>query len=96
MPSVMGIDSDHKMADGEVGKEGVTVDTLRAMEILFDGIELGEISTSSTINPGAPVIYTMYLALADQQGVPPEDLRGTLQNALFYLVDDALEDVVDY
>ena len=80
MPTLMGIDSDHPMSEGEVGKEGVAVDTLRDMEILFDGIDIGEISTSFTINPSAPVIYAMYIALADQQGVPREEVRGTLQN----------------
>ena len=80
MPSLMGIDSDAPMADGEVGREGVAVDTLRDMEILFDGIDVGEVSTSFTINPSAPVIFAMYVALADQQGVPREELRGTLQN----------------
>ena len=80
MPSLMGIDSDDPMALGEVGKEGVAVDTLRDMEILFDGIDIGEVSTSFTINPSAPVIYAMYLALADEQGVPREEVRGTLQN----------------
>lgn len=80
MPSLMGIDSDDPMALGEVGKEGVAVDTLRDMEILFDGIDIGEVSTSFTINPSAPVIYAMYLALADQQDVPREKVRGTLQN----------------
>jgi methylmalonyl-CoA mutase N-terminal domain/subunit len=80
MPSLMGIDSDDPMALGEVGKEGVAVDTLRDMEILFDGIDIGEVSTSFTINPSAAVIYAMYLALADQQGVPRERIRGTLQN----------------
>ncbi|OSP10037.1 methylmalonyl-CoA mutase [Halorubrum ezzemoulense DSM 17463] len=80
MPSLMGIDSDDKMSLGEVGKEGVAVDTLRDMEVLFDGIDLAEVSTSFTINPSAPVIYAMYVALADQRGVPREKLRGTLQN----------------
>ena len=80
MPSLMGLDSDHPMSEGEVGREGVAVDTLRDMEILFDGIDVGEISTSFTINPSAPVIYAMYIALADQQGVPRAQLRGTLQN----------------
>jgi methylmalonyl-CoA mutase N-terminal domain/subunit len=80
MPTLMGIDSDHKMSAGEVGKEGVAVDTLRDMEILFDGIDIGEVSTSFTINPSAPVIYAMYVALADEQGVPREDINGTLQN----------------
>jgi methylmalonyl-CoA mutase N-terminal domain/subunit len=80
MPSLMGLDSDDQMSLGEVGKEGVAVDTLADMEILFDGIDLGEVSTSFTINPSAPVIYAMYLALADQQDVPREQVRGTLQN----------------
>ena len=83
MPTLMGIDSDHRMSEGEVGKEGVAVDTLRDMEILFDGIDLGEVSTSFTINPSAPVIYAMYLALADKQGVDRERIRGTLQNDMF-------------
>src|SRR6056297_872430 len=80
MPTLMGLDSDDAMALGEVGKEGVAVDTLRDMEVLFDGIDVGEVSTSFTINPSAPVIYAMYVAVADQQGVPREALRGTLQN----------------
>jgi methylmalonyl-CoA mutase N-terminal domain/subunit len=80
MPSLMGIDSDDEMSQGEIGKEGVAVDTLRDMEILFDGIDLGNVSTSFTINPSAIVIYAMYLALADQQDVPREQVRGTLQN----------------
>ncbi|MFB6255331.1 MAG: methylmalonyl-CoA mutase [Haloplanus sp.] len=80
MPSLMGKDSDDPMADGEVGKEGVAVDTLRDMEILFEDIDVGSVSTSFTINPSAPVIYAMYVALADRRGVPREDLRGTLQN----------------
>ncbi|ELZ21771.1 methylmalonyl-CoA mutase, large subunit [Halosimplex carlsbadense 2-9-1] len=80
MPSLMGLDSDDPMSDGEVGREGVAVDTLRDMEIIFDGIDIGEVSTSFTINPSAPVIYAMYVAIADQQGVPREEIRGTLQN----------------
>jgi methylmalonyl-CoA mutase N-terminal domain/subunit len=80
MPTLMGLDSDDRMSDGEVGKEGVAVDTLRDMEILFDGIDLGEVSTSFTINPSAPVVYAMYIALGDNQGVPREQLRGTFQN----------------
>ncbi|WP_255152324.1 acyl-CoA mutase large subunit family protein [Halorarius halobius] len=80
MPSLMGIDSDHPMAEGEVGKEGVAVDTLRDMEILFDGIDLADVSTSFTINPSAPVVYAMYVALADRQGVPRDEIKGTLQN----------------
>jgi methylmalonyl-CoA mutase N-terminal domain/subunit len=80
MPTLMGIDSDHEMSRGEVGKEGVAVDTLRDMEILFDGIDVDEVSTSFTINPSAAVIYAMYIALADQQDVPREEINGTLQN----------------
>jgi methylmalonyl-CoA mutase, N-terminal domain len=83
MPTLMGLDSDDPMSEGEIGKEGVAVDTLRDMEILFDGIDLEEISTSFTINPSAPVIYAMYIALADDQGVPREKIRGTLQNDMF-------------
>ncbi|WP_440763406.1 acyl-CoA mutase large subunit family protein [Natronorubrum sp. DTA7] len=80
MPSLMGLDSDHPMSEGEVGKEGVAVDTLADMEILFDGIDIDQVSTSFTINPSAAVIYAMYIALADQQGVPRDKVRGTLQN----------------
>ena len=80
MPSLMGKDSDDPLSDGEVGKEGVAVDTLRDMDRLFEGIDLGEVSTSFTINPSAPVILAMYVALADERGVPREKLRGTLQN----------------
>ncbi|WP_340101810.1 methylmalonyl-CoA mutase family protein [Salinibaculum salinum] len=80
MPSLMGLDSDDPMSLGEVGKEGVAVDTLRDMEVLFDGIDISDVSTSFTINPSAAVIYAMYIALADDQGVPREEIRGTLQN----------------
>ena len=80
MPSLMGIDSDDDMSLGEVGKEGVAVDTLRDMEVLFEEIDLAAVSTSFTSNPSAPVIYAMYVALADERGVPREELRGTLQN----------------
>src|SRR6056297_1969981 len=83
MPSLMGLDSDDAMADGEVGREGVAVDTLDDMARLFDGIDLAEVSTSFTINPSAPVVYAMYLALADRRGVPRNQLRGTLQNDMF-------------
>ena len=83
MPTLMGIDSDDAMAAGEVGKEGVAVDTLRDMELLFDGIDLSDVSTSFTINPSAPVIYAMYVALADYRGIPRSQVRGTLQNDMF-------------
>jgi methylmalonyl-CoA mutase N-terminal domain/subunit len=80
MPTLMGLDSDHPLADGEVGVEGVAVDTLRDFEILFDGIPLEKVSTSFTINPSAPVIYAMYIAIGDAQGVRRDHLRGTIQN----------------
>jgi methylmalonyl-CoA mutase N-terminal domain/subunit len=80
MPTLMGLDSDHPLAQGEVGVEGVAVDTLKDFEILFEGIPLDEVSTSFTINPSAPVIYAMYIAIADQQGVPRSEIRGTIQN----------------
>ncbi len=80
MPSLMGKDSDDPLSDGEVGKEGVAVDTLRDMEVLFDGIDIADVTTSFTINPSAPVIFAMYVALADQRGVPREEIDGTLQN----------------
>lgn len=80
MPTLMGYDSDHPMSEGEVGVEGVAVDTLKDMEVLFDGIRLDEVSTSFTVNPSAPIIYAMYVALADQQGVPRGRIRGTIQN----------------
>jgi methylmalonyl-CoA mutase N-terminal domain/subunit len=80
MPSLMGKDSDDPLSDGEVGKEGVAVDTLRDMEVLFDGIDIAEVTTSFTINPSAPVVFAMYVALADNRGVPREQLDGTFQN----------------
>jgi methylmalonyl-CoA mutase N-terminal domain/subunit len=83
LPTLMGRDSDSPLAEGEVGKEGVAVSTLRDMEILFDGIPLGEVSTSMTINAPAAVIYAMYLAVAEKQGVPLKKLRGTIQNDIF-------------
>ena len=80
LPTLMGRDSDDAMARGEVGKEGVAIDTLADMEILFGGIPLDRVSTSMTINAPASVIFCMYLAVAEKQGVPFEKLRGTLQN----------------
>ncbi len=80
MPSLMGIDSDHPMSEGEVGKEGVAVDSLRDMEVLFEGIPLEDVSVSFTINPSAPVIYAMFVALARAQDVPPERINATFQN----------------
>src|SRR5258708_24701330 len=69
LPTLYGYDSDHKMSKGEVGKCGVTVDTLADMEMLFDGIPLGEVTTSMTINSTAPILFAMYLAVAEKQGV---------------------------
>ena len=80
LPTLYGYDTDHPMAEGEFGKCGVAVSSLRDMEILLDGIPLGEISTSMTINSPAAVIWAMYIAVADRQGVPRERLRGTIQN----------------
>jgi methylmalonyl-CoA mutase N-terminal domain/subunit len=80
MPALMGYDSDHPRALGEVGKCGVAIATLQDMHDLFDGIDLGKITTSMTINCTAPVALAMYIATAEAQGVPQEKLGGTLQN----------------
>jgi len=80
MPALMGYDSDHPRALGEVGKCGVAIATLQDMHDLFDGIDLGKITTSMTINCTAPVALAMYIATAEEQGVPQEKLGGTLQN----------------
>jgi methylmalonyl-CoA mutase N-terminal domain/subunit len=80
MPTLMGYDSDHPRSLGEVGREGVAIDTLADMDVLFDGIPLGEVSTSMTINAPAAVLYAMYVALADQRGIARSELRGTTQN----------------
>ncbi|MBD0283505.1 MAG: methylmalonyl-CoA mutase family protein [Thermoleophilaceae bacterium] len=79
MPSLMGHDSDHSRSLGEVGREGVAVDTLDDMETLFSGIPLGEVSTSMTINAPAAVMLAFYVVAAERQGVAPEQLRGTIQ-----------------
>jgi methylmalonyl-CoA mutase N-terminal domain/subunit len=79
MPSLMGHDSDHPRSEGEVGREGVAVDTLDDMELLFRGIPLGEVSTSMTINAPAAVMLAFYVVAAERQGVGPERLRGTIQ-----------------
>lgn len=80
LPTQIGYDSDHDMAMGEVGKVGVAISSLRDMETLFDGIPLDQVSTSMTINSPAAVLLAMYLAVAEKQGVSPEQLRGTIQN----------------
>ncbi|MFH0845282.1 MAG: methylmalonyl-CoA mutase family protein, partial [Pseudomonadota bacterium] len=80
LPTQIGYDSDHDMAMGEVGKVGVAIDSLRDMETLFNGIPLDKVSTSMTINAPAAILMAMYIAVAEQQGVSPKDLRGTIQN----------------
>jgi methylmalonyl-CoA mutase N-terminal domain/subunit len=80
LPTQIGYDSDHEMAMGEVGKVGVAIDSLLDVETLFDGIPFDKVSTSMTINATAAVLLAMYMAVAEKQGVPPEKLRGTIQN----------------
>ena len=79
LPTLMGLDSDDPKSLGEVGREGVAVDSLADMEILFAGIDLAKVSTSMTINLPAPVIFAMYMAVAKKQGVPFKRIRGTCQ-----------------
>jgi methylmalonyl-CoA mutase N-terminal domain/subunit len=80
LPTLMGYDADHAMSAGEVGKCGASVSSLEDMEILFRGIPLGEVTVSMTINSPAAVVWAMYLAVAEQQGVDWQQLSGTLQN----------------
>jgi methylmalonyl-CoA mutase N-terminal domain/subunit len=80
MPTLMGLDSDSEFSLGEVGTEGVAVDSLEDMEQLFEGIPMGEITTSMTINAPAHVLLAMYVVAGEKQGVPPEKLAGTNQN----------------
>jgi len=80
LPTLMGYDSDHSLAEGEVGKCGVAISSLADMEALFDQIPLGSVSTSMTINSPAAIIWAMYLAVAEKQGVDWKHLSGTLQN----------------
>ena len=80
MPTIMGYDSDHPRSAGEVGKCGVAIDTLQDMEVLFEGIPLDKITTSMTINAPAIVLLSMYIAVAEKQGVSPEVISGTIQN----------------
>ena len=79
MPSLMGHDSDHVLSEGEVGREGVALDTLDDMETLFSGIDMGEVSTSMTINAPAAVMLAFYVVAAERQGIGPERLAGTIQ-----------------
>jgi methylmalonyl-CoA mutase N-terminal domain/subunit len=80
LPTQIGYDSDHPLAQGEVGKVGVAIDSLRDMEILFDQIPLKKVSTSMTINAPAAVLLAMYVAVAEKQDVSPKELQGTIQN----------------
>jgi methylmalonyl-CoA mutase N-terminal domain/subunit len=80
LPTQIGYDSDHPLSEGEVGKVGVAIDSLKDMEILFDGIPLDKVSTSMTINSTAAILLAMYIAVAEKQGVKTEVLQGTIQN----------------
>jgi methylmalonyl-CoA mutase N-terminal domain/subunit len=80
LPTQIGFDSDHPLSDGEVGKVGVAIDSLRDMEILFDGIPLGKVSTSMTINATASILFAMYIVVAEKQGYKANELDGTIQN----------------
>jgi methylmalonyl-CoA mutase N-terminal domain/subunit len=79
MPTLMGYDSDHPRSLGEVGREGVAIDSLDDMETLFAGIPLGEVSTSMTINSPAAILLAFYVCVGEEQGVPRDQLRGTVQ-----------------
>src|SRR6201989_2878171 len=80
LPTQMGRDADHARARGEVGKVGVSISSLRDMEVLLKGIPLGEVSTSMTINSTASILLSLYAAVGEQQGVPLDRLSGTVQN----------------
>ena len=80
LPTQIGYDSDHPMARGEVGKVGVAIDSLKDLETLFDGIPLGKVSTSMTINAPAAILLAMYVQTAAGQGIDSEKLKGTIQN----------------
>src|SRR6266496_2229332 len=79
MPTLMGYDSDHSRSEGEVGREGVAIDSLEDMATLFAGIPLGEVSTSMTINSPAAILLAFYVCVGEEQGVPRGQLRGTIQ-----------------
>jgi len=80
LPTQMGLDSDDDMAAGEVGKVGVAIDSINDMRTLFDGIPLGDVTTSMTINSTAPILLLLYELVAEEQGVPADRVRGTVQN----------------
>jgi methylmalonyl-CoA mutase N-terminal domain/subunit len=79
MPSLMGHDSDHRLSEGEVGREGTAIDTVDDMETLFKGISMADVSTSMTINAPAAIMLAFYVVAAERQGTAPEDLAGTIQ-----------------
>jgi methylmalonyl-CoA mutase N-terminal domain len=80
LPTQIGYDSDHPLSEGEVGKVGVAIDSLKDMEVLFDGIPLDKVSTSMTINAPAAVLLAMYIAVAEKNGISADKLNGTIQN----------------
>src|SRR6266568_2358067 len=80
LPTQIGLDSDHPLAEGEVGKVGVAIDSIEDMELLFDGIDLTKVSTSMTINATAPILLALYVAVAKRQGADIRKLSGTVQN----------------
>ncbi|MBM4329702.1 MAG: methylmalonyl-CoA mutase [Deltaproteobacteria bacterium] len=80
LPTQIGYDSDHPLAQGEVGKVGVAIDSVKDMEVLFDRIPLERVSTSMTINSPASILLAMYIAVAEKQGITPDKLNGTIQN----------------
>ena len=80
LPTQIGYDSDHELSEGEVGKVGVAIDSLKDMEVLFDGIDLQTITTSMTINATASILLAMYIALAKKQGTILSEISGTIQN----------------
>ena len=109
MPTIMGVDSDDPRASGEVGKCGVAIDTLADMETLFRGIPLYKVTTSMTINAPAAILWAMYIAVAEKQGVPPDKIGGTIQNDILkeYIAQKSwiyppepsmriIRDIVDY
>ncbi|MEC7142413.1 MAG: methylmalonyl-CoA mutase family protein, partial [Candidatus Thermoplasmatota archaeon] len=80
LPTQLGMDSDDSLSYGEVGKVGVAIDSIDDMRLLFHGIDLGQVSTSMTINAPASILFALYVAVADEKGVPRDQLRGTIQN----------------
>src|SRR5207247_5883246 len=82
MPTLYGYDPDHPRAEGEVGRCGVSVGSLKDMEVILEGIPLGKVSTSMTINAPASVLTAMYVGVAEMQGVKPKELRGRARGAV--------------